>query len=80
MSKNVQISQELFLQICKYHLAQIDDSGTVEAIYKGLCDKLDQMARRELYTTYKTAENAEDREMARQAYLEQIGLHKDFRW
>lgn len=80
MAKNVQISQELFLQICKYHLAQINDSETTEAIYKGLGDKLDQMARRELYTTYKTAQNAEDRERARQAYLEQIGLHKDFRW
>lgn len=80
MAKNVQISQELFLQICKYHLAQINDSETAEAIYKGLSDKLDQMARRELYSTYKTAESAEEREKARQAYLDQIGLHKNFRW
>lgn len=80
MAKNVQIPLELFVQLCKFHLADISDPETVEAIYKGLNDKIDQMARRELYTTYKTAESADDREIARQAYLEQIGLHKDFRW
>lgn len=80
MAKNVQIPLELFVQLCKFHLADINDSETTEAIYKGLNDKIDQMARRELYTTYKTAESADDRERARQAYLEQIGLHKDFRW
>lgn len=80
MAKNVQIPQELFLQLCKFHLADIKDSETSETIYKGLGDKLDQMARRELYTAYKTAESGEDREKARQAYLERIGLNKDFRW
>ena len=80
MSKNIQIPQELFLQLCKFHLADIKDLETSEAIYKGLGDKLDQMARRELYSTYKTADSAEDREKARQAYLDQIGLHKNFRW
>ena len=80
MAKNVQIPLELFVQLCKFHLADINDSETTEAIYKGLNDKIDQMARRERYTTDKTAESADDRERARQAYLEQIGLHKDFRW
>lgn len=80
MAKNIQISQELFLQLCKHHLCDISDSETLQAIHKGLNDKLDQMARRELYTAYKTAKSAEDREKARLAYLEQIGLNEDFRW
>lgn len=80
MGKNIQIPQELFLQLCKFHLADLKDLETSEAIYKGLCEKLDQMARRELYSTYKTAESAEEREKARQAYLDQIGLHENFRW
>lgn len=80
MGKSIQIPQELFLQLCKFHLADLKDLETSEAIYKGLSDKIDQMARRELYSTYKTAESAEEREKARQAYLDQIGLHKNFRW
>lgn len=80
MGKSIQIPQELFLQLCKFHLADLKDLETSEAIYKGLSDKIDQMARRELYSTYKTAESAEEREKARQAYLDQIGIHKDFRW
>ena len=66
--------------MCKYHLADLRDLETSQAIYKGLGDKLDQMVRRELYTSYKKAESPEAREKARQAYLEQIGMHEDFRW
>jgi hypothetical protein len=43
-------------------------------------EKLDAMVKRELYTTYKTAGTLEEREKARQEYLEKVGIPKDFRW
>ena len=36
--------------------------------------------KRGLYTKYKTAETEEEREQARNEYLELIGLNDDFRW
>lgn len=77
---NVQIPQELFLQLCKYHLVGLDDPEVTAAIERGLNDKLDQMARRQTYTAYKTADTPEEREKARRAYLDQIGLSDSFRW
>ena len=49
-------------------------------IKKGLEGKLKAMVRRDLYTKYKTAQTEEEREKARQEYLEKVGMHRDFRW
>ena len=76
--KNVQISEELFFALLKYHLVEIED--VLLEIRKGLEDKLEAMVRRELYTKYKTAPNEEEREKARQEYLEKVGMHRNFRW
>ena len=35
---------------------------------------------RTVYTKYKTAPNEEEREKARQEYLEKVGMHRNFRW
>ena len=35
---------------------------------------------RELYTTYKTAPTEEEREKARQKYLDSKGIPESFRW
>lgn len=79
MSRYVQIDLGLFNDLCRYHLfGQTDE--TARRIYQGLSDKLDAMARRDLYTQSKTAEDPADREKARQAYLDAIGMHPDFRW
>ena len=51
-----------------------------EKIEKGLEDKLEAMTKRKLYTRYKTAPTAEEKEKARQEYLKKVGMHKDFRW
>ena len=69
--KNVQISEELFFALLKYHLVEIED--VLPEIKKGLEDKLEAMVRRDLYTKYKTAPNEEEREKARQEYLEKVG-------
>ena len=76
--KNVQISEELFVALLKYHLVEMDD--VLPEIKKGLEEKLEAMVKRDLYTKYKTAPTEEEREKARQEYLEKVGMHQSFRW
>ena len=76
--KNVQISEELFFALLKYHLVEIDD--VLPQIKKGLEEKFEAMVKRDLYTKYKTAPTEEEREKARQEYLEKVGMHRSFRW
>ena len=49
-------------------------------IEKALREPLDSMVKRQLYTTFKTAPTEEEREKARQEYLDKCGMHEDFRW
>lgn len=76
--KSVQILYELFVALVEYHLAYNDDC--VEEIRQGLEQKLDALVRHELYAKYKTAPTAEERERARQQYLDKRGVFPDFRW
>lgn len=76
--KNVQIPEELFVALVKYHLLDMDDCQN--EIQKGLEKKIDAMVRHQLYTDYKTAPTEEEREKARQDYLDKVGMHRDFRW
>ena len=74
----MQISEELFFALLKYHLVEMDD--VLPEIKKGLEEKLEAMVRRDLYTKYKTAPTEEEREKARQEYLDMVGMHRSFRW
>ena len=76
--KNVQISQELFFDLVRFHLLEMNEFSP--AIKKGLEAKLEAMVKRELYTKYKTAPTEEERELARKEYLDKVGIHRDFRW
>ena len=76
--KNIQIPEGLFLTLVKYHLLDMDECQN--EIQKGLEQKIDAMVRHQLYTTYKTAPTEEEREKARQDYLDKVGMHRDFRW
>lgn len=76
--KNIQISEDLFFLLIKYHLADIDD--VLPEIQKRLKEKLELLVKRELYTRYKTAKTECEREEARKAYLDKVGMHKNFRW
>lgn len=58
--KNVQIPFSLFRQLVSYHL--MEDQSCSEEICKGLMEKVDRMANRQLYTQSKTASTAEERE------------------
>ena len=76
--KNVQISEELFMALIKYHLGDMDNE--LPLIKKGLERKLDAMVKHQLYTTYKVAPTEAEWEKARQEYLDAVGMHRDFRW
>ena len=76
--KNVQIQQELIMKLVRYHL--LDDDSCDEDVKKGLEQKMNAMVERELYTKSKTAPSEEEREKARQEYLDRRGIQADFRW
>lgn len=80
MSRQVQIPEELFLELIRWHLVDLQDPDREERIRQGLTKKLDAMARRELYEKYHNAETPEAREAARREYLDRVGIHQDFRW
>ena len=74
----MQISEELFIALLKYHLVEIDD--VLPEIKKGLEEKLEAMVRRDLYTKYKTALMEEEKKKARKEYLDRRGVPESFRW
>ena len=76
--KNVQIPYDLFVAMLEYHLSYDDEYA--DEIRQGLERKLDALVRHELYAKYKTDSSAEEREQARQAYLDRRGAFPDFRW
>ena len=76
--KNVQIPYELFVDLALYHLNDEDDYQ--DDIRQGLSQKLDAMLNRQLYTQYKTAPTEEQREQARQEYLDRRGVPQSYRW
>jgi hypothetical protein len=76
--KNVTIPEELFIDLVKYFLADI--RWDEDRIRSRLQEKLEAMVKRELYTRYKTAGTPEEREKARQEYLEKVGIPENFRW
>ena len=76
--KNVQIPYELFVNLVLYHLN--DEENFQDDIRQGLSQKLDAMLNRQLYSQYKTAPTEEQREQARQEYLDRRGVPQSYRW
>ena len=76
--KQVQISEDLFLSLIKYHLLECYNEK--EKIITELKEKYDSIINRNLYTKYKTAPTEEEKEKARQEYLDRKGIHSSFRW
>ena len=74
----IQIPYELFVDLVLYHLNGEDDFD--EEIRQGLEQKLDAMLNRQLYSQYKTAPTEEQREQARQEYLDRRGVPQSYRW
>lgn len=80
MSKSVNIPQELFFELIRYFYLEDVSESRYKAIREALELKLDNLVKHELYTTYKTAESPQEREEARQKYLDTVGIRDSFRW
>lgn len=78
MQKNVQIESDLFIALLDYFNDPESNAYMSEEIRKKLDDKLEKLINRELFTKYKRAVTADEREKARKEYLEQRGMHKDW--
>ena len=78
--KNIQIPCELFADLIRFHIFESADEDAQARIEKGLNAKLDALIMHQLYEKYKTAPTEEEREKARQEYLDRREIHKDFRW
>ena len=76
--KQVQISQELFVQLIHYHL--MEHNSYMDEIRIGLGKKLDAMVLHELYEKSKTAPTEAEREKSRKEYLDRKGIPDSFRW
>lgn len=76
--KNIQISEELFIALVKYHLLEAEEH--LPEIKQALAEKMDKMVMRQLYSQYKTAPSEEAKEKARQEYLDKRGVTDGFRW
>ena len=81
---NIQISESLFYDILRYYLIASKGEEVPEEldkrVFNGLSDKVQKIADRELYTLYKTAPTEEEKEKARQEYLDRKGIPESFRW
>lgn len=83
-AKMMQIPQKLFVEVYTL-VTQIRnqekiDPDLLRAIERGLDNKLDAMRRHQMYTVSKMADDEYVREAARQDYLEEVGMHEDWRW
>ena len=81
---NIQIPESLFYDILRYYLIASKGAEVPEEldkrVFNGLSDKVQKIADRELYTIYKTAPTEEEKEKARQEYLDRKGIPENFRW
>lgn len=79
--KTIQIDYDLFLQMISYISRHYDlDDPYLQSILDGIQKKYTSMARRELYSVYKSAPSATARENARKEYLSMMGVPESFRW
>ncbi len=76
--KTIQIDEDLFFALIRYHFAECEDEH--DYIVNGLLAKLDKMIDHDLYTKSKTAHTEKEREQARQEYLKRRGINEDFKW
>ena len=76
--KQSKIPETLLYKLFRYFLC--DDDRVYEDIKKELEIKLEAMIKHELYAKSKTADTAEEREKARQQYLDKVGMRDSFRW
>ncbi len=86
MNKNIQISAVTFL-LTEYILENFyietsseSEEMILEKVKNAFREKSEKIKRSEVYTKYKTAATADEKESARQEYLDLAGIYKSFRW
>ena len=81
MSKNIQISEELFRDLIDYFFESewTGQQFLADDIRKQLDSKIDKMIARELFTKYKRSPSGAEREAARKAYLDHRGVLRGYR-
>ena len=76
--KSIQIKPSLFFKLYDYFI--YGDESKRDEIIARLNEKMDRMQRRKLYSDSKTADTEEDREAARNKYLDLAGIPDDYRY
>ena len=78
--KNVQIPVEMFLRIARYFYLEDSSPELHRTIRIDVEHKIDALMRHQYYTDYKQADSDQEREKARQKYLDAAGIQESFRW
>ncbi len=82
--KSIQIPELMYKQMCAYILtdapADPERAQLQAQIQQAVFDKIDRQIAHDLYSKSKTAPTEAEKERARQAYLDAVGIPKDFRW
>ena len=84
--KNIQITKELFIKLIQYFYSEeigYDNEELFDLereIKSEIQKKLDKVSMRSHYTAYKTAPTEQEREEARNKYLDEKGIPASFRW
>ena len=69
------------MDLCRVIIGGIDDPEIIDRTAKGLQDKLDRIVARKPYETmHDTSKTSQEREKARQDYLDSKGIPSSFRW
>lgn len=86
MNKNIQIPMSLFIDVFRL-INALEGTETTKDIQDLIKDinaqlnaKIERMDRHEIYTQSKISDDAEQREQARQKYLDKAGVHTDWRY
>ena len=75
----VQIDEDLFLDLLRFFGDDCSDVHLQESINVALSDKVDKLIARKLFSEYKQAPTPEQREEARQRYLDHAQISPAFR-
>lgn len=80
MNKSVKIDLQTFIKLMRYFTLDDHSNELYEEIKKDIDNKADKLYRHELYSQSKTADSEQEREQARQKYLDEIGMKDSFRY
>lgn len=80
MTIRIDLSDNDYLTLWRWSDAHKNDCPEIGTLFRILDDKMERMVRRSWYDEYKTAPTPEQRETARQHYLDHVGVPEEFRW